>query len=139
MVLVVILPRFSFDFFIQLPFPRRQLVPQPPVGENEASNVAQFLYEFEWDPAKAKANRNKHGVDFQRAAQIFRDPLAVTIPDEEHSDTEARWITLGRDMVGRYVLSVHTFEQVTSESARIRLISARPPTSAEVRAYEEER
>jgi uncharacterized DUF497 family protein len=101
--------------------------------------VAQFLYQFEWDPAKAKANRNKHGVDFQRAAQIFRDPLAVTIPDDEHSETEARWITLGRDMAGRYVLAVHTFEQVTNESARIRLISARPPTSAEVRACEEER
>jgi uncharacterized protein len=101
--------------------------------------MASFLYEFEWDPAKANANRNKHGVDFEQAAQIFRDPLAVTIPDDEHSETEARWITLGKDMAGRYILLVHTFQQLTNESARVRLISARPPTSAEVRAYEEER
>ena len=47
-----------------------------------------FLYEFEWDPGKS--NFNKHGVHFDRAAQIFRDPLAVTIPDEEHSENKVR-------------------------------------------------
>ena len=55
-----------------------------------------FLYDFEWDPAKAKANLRKHGVDFDRAAQVFRDPLALTIPDEEHSESEVRWVTLER-------------------------------------------
>jgi uncharacterized protein len=97
-----------------------------------------FLYEFGWDPAKAKANYDKHGVGFQRAAQVFRDPLALTIPDEEHSESEVRWITLGKDATGRYVLVVHTFDQVTNELGHIRIISARRPTRAEVRAYEEE-
>jgi len=50
-----------------------------------------FLYEFEWDSVKAKANFSKHEVDFERATQIFRDPLAITITDEEHSDSEVRW------------------------------------------------
>ena len=27
-----------------------------------------FRYEFEWDPTKALANLNKHGLDFERAA-----------------------------------------------------------------------
>ncbi len=54
-----------------------------------------FLYEFEWDPAKASANLNKHGLDFEQAATVFLDPLAATIPDEEHSEKEVRWITLG--------------------------------------------
>jgi uncharacterized DUF497 family protein len=54
-------------------------------------------------------------VDFERAAQVFRDPLALTIPDEEHSGNEARWITLGKDMAGRYVLVVHTFEELSPE------------------------
>ena len=49
-----------------------------------------FLYEFEWDRGKAKANFNKHGVHFERATRVFRDPLAHTIPDEEHSKTEVR-------------------------------------------------
>jgi len=34
-------------------------------------SMAAFLYEFEWDPVKAMANLRKHGVDFERAAQVF--------------------------------------------------------------------
>jgi uncharacterized DUF497 family protein len=101
--------------------------------------MAAFLYEFAWDPVKARANFSKHGVDFERAAQVFRDPLALTIPDEEHSENEVRWITMGKDMTGRYLVVVHTFEQLTTDLGRIRLISARRPTRAEVHAYEEER
>jgi uncharacterized DUF497 family protein len=101
-------------------------------------DMAAFLYEFEWDPVKAKANFSKHGVDFERAAQVFRDPLALTIPDEEHSENEVRWITIGKDMMGRYLVVVHTFKQLTDDLGRIRLISARRPTRAEVHAYEGE-
>jgi hypothetical protein len=97
-----------------------------------------FVYEFEWDPAKAKTNFDKHGVNFERAAEVFRDPLALTIPDEEHSGVEIRWITLGKDTGGQYVLVVHMYEQVTAELGRVRLISARRPAKAEIHAYEEE-
>ncbi len=72
--------------------------------------MADFLYEFQWDAVKARANVSKHGLDFERAATIFRDPLAVTIPDKEHSESEARWITLGRDASGQYAAVIHTFE-----------------------------
>jgi uncharacterized protein len=89
-----------------------------------------FLYEFEWDPVKANANLTKHGLDFERAATVFLDPLAVTIPDEEHSETDTRWTTLGKDASGQYALVIHTFEW-------FRLISARRPTRTEVRDYEE--
>ena len=41
--------------------------------------MAAFRYEFEWDPEKARSNSSRHGVDFERAATVFRDPLAVTI------------------------------------------------------------
>jgi len=47
--------------------------------------MAAFLYEFDWDPDKAQTNFSKHGLDFERAATVFLDPLAVTIPDEEHN------------------------------------------------------
>ncbi|MSV35942.1 MAG: BrnT family toxin [Bryobacterales bacterium] len=99
--------------------------------------MAAFLYEFEWDSVKANANRNKHGLDFERAATAFLDPLAVTIPDHEHNETEARWITPGKDAGGQYVLVIHTFEWLTDEPGRVRLISARRPTRAEIREYEE--
>jgi uncharacterized DUF497 family protein len=101
--------------------------------------MAAFLYEFEWDPVKAQANFSKHGVDFERAATVFLDPLALTIPDEDHSETEARWITLGKDATDQYVLVVHTFETLTNDRGRIRLISARKPTKSEVNNYEEQR
>ena len=63
-------------------------------------------------------------------------PLAVTIPDNEHSGSEDRWITLGKDDRGHYVLVVHTFEWSTADRGRVRLISARKPTRAEIRVYE---
>lgn len=96
-----------------------------------------FVYQIEWDPVKAEANFRKHGVEFDRAAQIFNDPLALTIADEEHSYYEPRWITMGEDMAGQRLVVVHTFEQLAARLARIRLISARRPTKAELRAYEE--
>jgi uncharacterized DUF497 family protein len=100
--------------------------------------MAAFLYEFDWDPVKAQANFSKHGVDFERAASVFFDPLALTIADEEHSEGEHRWITLGKDAVGHDVLVVHTFEWLADDRGRVRLISARKPTRAEIRDYEEQ-
>jgi len=41
--------------------------------------MAAFLYEFEWDPDKAGTNFSKHGVNFERAAEVFCDPLAISI------------------------------------------------------------
>lgn len=32
--------------------------------------------EFEWDEAKAEANRRKHGVTFEEAAEIFFESLS---------------------------------------------------------------
>ena len=92
-----------------------------------------FPFEFEWDPAKARTNFSKHGVAFERATEIFRDPLALTIPNDEHGIIEVRWITMGRDTRGRSLLVVHTFEQHDDETARIRIISARRPNRTESR------
>lgn len=47
-------------------------------------------YTFEWDPIKAKENLRKHRISFDRAAEVFLDPLAVSIVDEEHSEQEER-------------------------------------------------
>ena len=100
--------------------------------------MATFVYEFEWDPPKAESNFAKHGVSFERAAEVVRDPLALTIPDEEHSVGEFRWITLGKDARDQYLLVVHTFDQPEEAVARIRIISARRPSRAEIQEYEEQ-
>ena len=35
-----------------------------------------FVYRFAWDPEKAAANRAKHGVTFEQAATVFREPVS---------------------------------------------------------------
>jgi len=37
---------------------------------------------FEWDPAKAVANIEKHGVSFEEAVTVFQDPLARSTPTD---------------------------------------------------------
>ena len=41
-------------------------------------------YDFEWDVRKAKTNVRKHKISFERATEIFRDPNALSVVDEEH-------------------------------------------------------
>ncbi|WP_119396305.1 BrnT family toxin [Salinibius halmophilus] len=94
-------------------------------------------YNFEWDPAKAKSNLVKHGVSFELASGVFRDPMALTIFDEDSSDAaEDRWITLGMVNGQHYLIVVHTFRGESEGSVNVRLISARPATKHEIKQYE---
>jgi hypothetical protein len=94
-------------------------------------------YTFEWDPIKAKENLRKHRVSFEQAAELFLDPLAVSIIDEEHSETEERWVTIGRDTRGKTLILVHTFAPLSAVEWKVRVISARKATRHETRQYEE--
>lgn len=87
--------------------------------------------EYEWDPGKAKLNLKKHGVHFADAVAVLEDELALTIRDPLPVEEE-RWITLGRDAVGRLLIVVYTWR-----GERIRLISARRAMARERRQYEE--
>jgi uncharacterized protein len=46
--------------------------------------------DFDWDPKKAKANKLKHGVDFELAKDVFRDPACLSSLDDSSADEE-RW------------------------------------------------
>lgn len=94
-------------------------------------------YDVEWDPVKARANRAKHGVTFEEAASVLRDPRALSLFDEEHSDAEDRWITLGLSATGRLLVVHHTFEDADPDHARIRIFSSRSATSRETQQYSE--
>ena len=93
-------------------------------------------YDFEWDPKKAESNLRKHKVGFERAATIFRDPNLLSIPDEEHSESEERWITMGLDETAILLVLSHKFESLKTEVSRIRIISARKATRKEIEQYE---
>jgi uncharacterized DUF497 family protein len=94
-------------------------------------------YKFGWDPAKEKTNISKHKVSFRRAATVFRDPNQLSIYDEEPSEYEDRWITIGIDNGGVLRVVVHTFKQINESLYEIRIISARKATSREARQYRE--
>jgi hypothetical protein len=87
---------------------------------------------FEWDPKKAAANLNKHGVSFQEAATVFGDPLAITFQDPDHSADEERQVTFGVSLRKRLIVVSHT-----QREDRTRIISARPMGRKERVIYEE--
>lgn len=89
---------------------------------------------FTWDADKAAANERKHGLTFVEASTAFDDPLSITIPDPDHSGTEARYLLVGLTERHRLVVVAHT-----ERGDEIRLISARPATPHERRTYEEDR
>jgi uncharacterized DUF497 family protein len=77
-------------------------------------------------------NLGKHGVDFEEAATVFRDPLLLVRPDVEHSQDEERWIALGKSDRQLLLVVVHTENDRT-----IRIISARKAEPKERRQYEQ--
>jgi uncharacterized DUF497 family protein len=88
--------------------------------------------EFEWDPEKAEANEQKHGVTFHEAATVFGDPLAITFVDPDHSIGEERYLTFGLSRLDRLLVISHA-----DRGERVRIISARSMTGKEKKIYEE--
>ena len=87
---------------------------------------------YEWDPKKARRNLRDHGVAFEEAATVFRDPLAVTYSDPDHSHDEDREITIGYSTGGRLLFVSHS-----QRGERTRIISARKATRRERDQHEE--
>jgi hypothetical protein len=90
------------------------------------------LLSFEFDPAKAASNLKKHGVSFEEAVTVFRDPLSSTLLDDQHSADETRFITVGQSAKRRILFVVYT-----ETTSGIRLIGARLATATERQQYEE--
>src|SRR5687768_7704320 len=91
------------------------------------------MLRFTWDARKAAANLRRHRVSFPEAATAFADPLSLTVPDPDHSESEERFLLLGQSQRDRLLIVVHA-ERAANE---IRIISARPAASHERRQYEE--
>lgn len=91
---------------------------------------------FDWDPKKAASNLRKHKVSFAEAAEVFRDPLALTVLDEDHGEQEERRVTLGQAKGRRLVVVVHSWREEGSDHIHVRIISAREATAHEVQQYE---
>lgn len=88
------------------------------------------MVEFEFDKDKSKANLQKHGIDFQAAQEMWKDPYLLEI--KAKSEDEQRFLLIGR------IGEKHWSAVVTYKNERIRLISVRRSRKKEVELYEGE-
>lgn len=77
---------------------------------------------YEWDWKKASINQKKHGIDFADALAVFKDDYALMCKDE-FVEEEQRFLAIGIDYLARVIA----------------VISARPATKKERKAYESKR
>jgi hypothetical protein len=89
--------------------------------------------QVEWDASKAAANLRKHGVSFDEAATALLDRNALAQEDRDAGE-EQRWILVGMSALARLITVVYTLRG----EERLRLISARKATRAEVLNYAKE-
>jgi uncharacterized DUF497 family protein len=85
---------------------------------------------YEWDRAKAAANRRKHGIDFKDALPALEDPNRLEGVDERWDYGEERVITIG--LAWQEILFVVT---TMRGDDTCRLISARRATRHEEDRY----
>lgn len=96
-----------------------------------------IVYNIEWDQKKALINQQKHNVAFEEGATVFLDPMAMSIFDADHSESEERWITMGISKNKGLLIVCHTFNEKNSEDVTIRIFSCRKATKREIKEYGE--
>jgi len=84
--------------------------------------------EFEWDESKNKSNREKHGIDFNDAKEVFKDENRTISEDNRNEYGEKRWIVIGK-MYRALIVVVYTIRNAT------RIISARMANKKEREKY----
>ena len=89
--------------------------------------------QYEWDPAKAEANLDAHGVSFAEAVTVLEDDFALTREDPE-SESEQRFVILGMSSFGHLLVVVYTYR----EPDTIRIISAWKANRQQRIRYEED-
>jgi len=83
---------------------------------------------FEYDSAKSEINQSKHGINFERAQQLWSDPLRVEI--QAQSMEEPRFMVIGK-IEGRHWSAIVTYRQQAT-----RIISVRRSREEEIGLYE---
>lgn len=51
--------------------------------------------DFVWDRIKSEKNKEKHGIEFREAIEIFDDPFAILSIDLKHYSSEIRHQMIG--------------------------------------------
>jgi uncharacterized protein len=87
---------------------------------------------FQWDDIKAVTNIADHGVSFEAARGVFKDPFALDWLDDRQQYDEDRYAVIG--MAESRLLYV----AYTMRGEAIRIISARGAEPHERRQYHED-
>ncbi len=84
--------------------------------------------QFEFDPKKSAANKQKHGIDFVEAQALWDDWDVLEIPAKTVED-EGRWLVVGK------IGSNHWSAVITYRDDSLRIISVRRSREKEVVYY----
>jgi uncharacterized DUF497 family protein len=84
--------------------------------------------DFEFDPQKSESNKQKHGIDFYEAQELWDDPDFIEIPVK--TSDEPRFLIIGK------ISGNHWSGVITYRTEKIRIISARRSRKEEVDIYE---
>ena len=84
---------------------------------------------FEYDDNKSKTNKSKHGISFEEAKELWKDPYAFEMPSSQNEDEE-RFLVLGR------IDNKNWTAIITYRKSNIRIISVRRSRAKEVALYE---
>lgn len=84
--------------------------------------------EFEFDHKKSENNKQKHGIDFYEAQELWNDTDFIEIPVK--TSDEPRFLVIGK-ISGKYWSGV-----ITYRTEKIRIISVRRSRKEEVDIYE---
>ena len=91
------------------------------------------MFTFTWDSQKAKKNLEKHQVSFEEAQSIFYDNDGILIHDENHSESEDRFVLIGFSSQTNLLVVVHCYQE---NDQIIRIISARNADKREAKQYQ---
>src|SRR5215831_5761525 len=115
----------------------RAASPAPDGWACVCSTLCIYKVRFEWDDAKDRANRKKHGVEFELAVRVFADECCLIVPDRVDEETgEQRWHAIGRVEGLAIYTVVHVYREGKPDDEEIiRIVSAREADQRERRRY----
>jgi uncharacterized DUF497 family protein len=85
--------------------------------------------DFEWDSNKNTSNKEKHGIDFNDAKEVFKDENKTLSEDNRNDYGEKRWKIIG-EIYGSIISVIYT-----QRNESIRIISARKASKKERDEY----
>ena len=86
---------------------------------------------FEWDDNKSLANKEKHGIDFKSAKEMWKDSNRVEI--QAPYPLEDRYVLIAR-IADKLWTAIFTYRREA-----VRIISVRRSRKKEIRLYEGEK